>query len=269
MGGPGRGRGGERRIGAVDDRRRDPSSARRRLEDSHGIGAGARLREGHDESTLEGELGAGGMATVYRARDLRHGREVAVKVLSPAIAAALSPERFLQEIQIAAQLQHPHIQCRRQRRAAVEVEDAGVAPVQPRQPPPLRTVLLGLDPHIDAALLQRQVGVAEQQITAEQFSSVTAENVMKWAEVEAVRGTYTWEKADQMVAFAKKNKQLVRGHTLLWHRQAPAWMFEGVTAGDAASLELLKMRLKAHIEAMVERYADVVDNWDVVNEFRV
>jgi endo-1,4-beta-xylanase len=43
-------------------------------------------------------------------------------------------------------------------------------------------------------------------------------------------------------------------------------MFEGVTAGDAASLETLKSRLKAHIEAMVERYADVVDNWDVVNE---
>jgi GH35 family endo-1,4-beta-xylanase len=59
------------------------------------------------------------------------------------------------------------------------------------------------------------------QITAEQFSSVTAENAMKWAEVEAVRGTYTWEKADQIVAFAKKNKQLVRGHTLVRHNQLP------------------------------------------------
>jgi serine/threonine-protein kinase len=58
---------------------------------------------------IEGELGSGGMATVYRARDLRHGRDVAVKLLSPSIAAALSPERFLQEIQIAAQLQHPLI----------------------------------------------------------------------------------------------------------------------------------------------------------------
>jgi endo-1,4-beta-xylanase len=43
-------------------------------------------------------------------------------------------------------------------------------------------------------------------------------------------------------------------------------MFVGVTAGDATSLELLKSRLKAHIEAVVERYTDVVDNWDVVNE---
>ncbi len=62
-----------------------------------------------DAYRIDGELGAGGMATVYRARDLRHGREVAIKVLSPAIASALSPERFLQEIQIAAQLQHPLI----------------------------------------------------------------------------------------------------------------------------------------------------------------
>ena len=58
---------------------------------------------------IERELGAGGMAKVYLARDLRHDREVAIKVLLPEIAAALSHERFLQEIQIAAQLQHPLI----------------------------------------------------------------------------------------------------------------------------------------------------------------
>src|SRR5213593_1081132 len=58
---------------------------------------------------LERELGHGGMATVYLARDLRHGRLVAIKVLRPEIAAALGPERFLREIQIAAQLAHPHI----------------------------------------------------------------------------------------------------------------------------------------------------------------
>lgn len=58
---------------------------------------------------IERELGAGGMATVYLARDLRHDRPVAVKVLRPALAAALGPERFLREIKIAAQLQHPNI----------------------------------------------------------------------------------------------------------------------------------------------------------------
>ena len=58
---------------------------------------------------LERELGQGGMATVYLARDLRHERLVAVKVLRPELAASLGPERFLREIKLAAQLQHPHI----------------------------------------------------------------------------------------------------------------------------------------------------------------
>jgi TolB-like protein/tetratricopeptide (TPR) repeat protein len=55
------------------------------------------------------ELGAGGMAVVYLAEDSRHGRTVAVKVLRAELAAALGPERFLREIQIAAGLRHPHI----------------------------------------------------------------------------------------------------------------------------------------------------------------
>jgi serine/threonine-protein kinase len=55
------------------------------------------------------EIGRGGMATVYLADDLKHGRRVAVKVLRPELAAALGPERFLREIQIAAVLAHPHI----------------------------------------------------------------------------------------------------------------------------------------------------------------
>ena len=58
---------------------------------------------------IERELGAGGMATVYLARDLKHDRDVALKVLRPELAAALGTERFLQEIRISARLDHPHI----------------------------------------------------------------------------------------------------------------------------------------------------------------
>jgi Tol biopolymer transport system component len=58
---------------------------------------------------IERELGQGGMATVYLARDLRHERLVALKVLRPELAASLGAERFLREIKLAAQLQHPHI----------------------------------------------------------------------------------------------------------------------------------------------------------------
>src|ERR1043166_7528091 len=58
---------------------------------------------------IERELGQGGMATVFLARDLKHDRSVAVKIMHPAIAAALGTGRFTREIAIAAQLQHPHI----------------------------------------------------------------------------------------------------------------------------------------------------------------
>ena len=62
-----------------------------------------------DRYLLERELGRGGMATVYLARDLKHDRQVAVKVLRPDLAAVLGGERFLREIRLTAQLQHPHI----------------------------------------------------------------------------------------------------------------------------------------------------------------
>ena len=62
-----------------------------------------------DRYRIERELGRGGMATVYLATDLRHERQVALKVLRPELAATLGPERFLHEIRIAAGLQHPHI----------------------------------------------------------------------------------------------------------------------------------------------------------------
>ncbi|MFN2315914.1 MAG: protein kinase [Gemmatimonadales bacterium] len=62
-----------------------------------------------DRYRLERELGAGGMATVYLAEDLKHKRRVAVKVLKPELAAVLGAERFVQEITTTAALQHPHI----------------------------------------------------------------------------------------------------------------------------------------------------------------
>jgi len=71
-----------------------------------------------DRYVLDRELGRGGMATVYAAQDVRHNRQVAVKVLHQNLAASLGPERFAREIQLAAQLQHPHI---------LPVHDSGVA----------------------------------------------------------------------------------------------------------------------------------------------
>ena len=73
-----------------------------------------RVREGWaaalgDRYTIDRELGRGGMATVYVAEDLRHSRQVAIKVLRSDVAAAIGAERFLREIAIAARLTHPHV----------------------------------------------------------------------------------------------------------------------------------------------------------------
>ena len=62
-----------------------------------------------DRYRIERELGAGGMATVYLAHDLKHDRDVAIKVLRAELAAVIGPERFLSEIKTTANLQHPHI----------------------------------------------------------------------------------------------------------------------------------------------------------------
>ncbi len=62
-----------------------------------------------DRYAIEREIGAGGMATVFLAQDLKHNRQVAVKVLQPDLAVAIGAARFLREIEIAANLTHPHI----------------------------------------------------------------------------------------------------------------------------------------------------------------
>jgi serine/threonine-protein kinase len=74
--------------------------------DTYGVPLDSMLAERY---TIERQIGRGGMATVYLATDVRHHRPVAVKVLSPQLAAAVGPERFLHEIRIAARLAHPHI----------------------------------------------------------------------------------------------------------------------------------------------------------------
>ena len=67
---------------------------------------------------LDRELGQGGMATVYLADDLKHSRQVAIKIVRPELAAAIGQERFRREIEVAARLTHPHI---------LPVHDSGVA----------------------------------------------------------------------------------------------------------------------------------------------
>ena len=98
-------------------------------------------------------------------------------------------------------------------------------------------------------------------VLASQFSSVTPENVMKWQLVEPVRGGFNYAAADRLVAFADAHNQLVRGHTLVWHNQLPAW----VSASTFSSAELAAI-LEQHITEEAGHFSGHIYAWDVVNE---
>lgn len=92
-----------------------------------------------------------------------------------------------------------------------------------------------------------------------EFNRLTAENSMKWSSMQPTEGNFTTTQADVLADAARERSWKMTGHTLVWHRQTPSWVGEGTLADVQA-------RLQAHIEFMVDRYGDVVDNWDVVNE---
>jgi endo-1,4-beta-xylanase len=104
-----------------------------------------------------------------------------------------------------------------------------------------------------------------QEIASKQFSTVTAENVMKWEALEPTQGTYDWTKADAFIKFAQQNHQLVRGHVLVWHNQLPKWLTDGVTAGTITKAQV-KVLLKKHITDVVTHFRGKIWQWDVVNE---
>ncbi|MEC1523638.1 endo-1,4-beta-xylanase [Neobacillus niacini] len=113
--------------------------------------------------------------------------------------------------------------------------------------------------HIGAAVNVRTIE-SQKDLLRKHFNSITAENDMKFIEIQPVEGQFTFEKADQLAAFAKENGMKMRGHTLVWHNQTPEWVFEG------ADRETLLQRMKEHITAVMNRYKGTIFCWDVVNE---
>nr|WP_208414423.1 endo-1,4-beta-xylanase [Paenibacillus castaneae] len=103
------------------------------------------------------------------------------------------------------------------------------------------------------------------ELIAKHYNSITAENEMKFASVHPTEDTYTFEQADQIVAFAKSNGMKMRGHTLVWHNQTTEWLFQEAD-GSPVSRERLYERLKSHIDTVVKRYKGDIYAWDVVNE---
>lgn len=121
---------------------------------------------------------------------------------------------------------------------------------------------------IGAALNVRQVvskDEALQSLIREQFSSVVAENCMKAEEVQPEEGRFDFTDGDRLCDLAEKNGQVVIGHCLIWHSQAPKWFFKDKD-GNTVSKEVLIQRMKDHIYKVVGHYKGRVKGWDVVNE---
>lgn len=91
------------------------------------------------------------------------------------------------------------------------------------------------------------------------FTSITAENEMKFESLQPSENNFTYGTADQMVSFATSNGMQVRGHALVWHRQTPSWVFSG-------SPDQVLSRMKSHINSVMQHFQGKVATWDVVNE---
>ncbi|HEY6798957.1 MAG TPA: endo-1,4-beta-xylanase, partial [Kineosporiaceae bacterium] len=92
------------------------------------------------------------------------------------------------------------------------------------------------------------------------FTAVTPENAMKWDATEPVRGTFTFDGADMVFDHATRRGMKVRGHTLVWHAQLPAWV------GNLPTADALRSAMKAHITGVMSHYKGRIYSWDVVNE---
>jgi endo-1,4-beta-xylanase len=94
-----------------------------------------------------------------------------------------------------------------------------------------------------------------------EFSIITTENALKFGTLSRSAGHYDFSDADLIVDFAEKHGLQVRGHTLLWHSQLPAWLLKH----QPTRSELVDI-LTTHVDTVVRRYAGRIAAWDVVNE---
>jgi len=99
----------------------------------------------------------------------------------------------------------------------------------------------------------------------QQFNTISPENVLKFGPLHPQENVYNWKPADDYVAFGVQNKLFTIGHTLVWHSQAPDWLFVD-KAGKNVSREVLLKRMEEHISTVVGRYKGKIHGWDVVNE---
>jgi len=111
---------------------------------------------------------------------------------------------------------------------------------------------------VDAAVLRSDE--AYRNLLSDQYNIVVGENCMKWGNLRPTADTYSFDEADELMAFAQTHGMKVRGHNLAWHEALPKW-FEGtVTTSNAQKF------LTDHIITVAGRYKGRIHSWDVVNE---
>tara|TARA_B100002052_G_scaffold282480_1_gene292527 strand:- start:414 stop:1541 length:1128 start_codon:yes stop_codon:yes gene_type:complete len=105
----------------------------------------------------------------------------------------------------------------------------------------------------------------EVDLIKNQFSSLTAENVMKWEEIHPKKNKYNFKISDLIVSMAQENDQDLIGHTLVWHNQIPEWVTRNP---DGSLVEKNKLfdNITQHISSVAGRYSGKIKGWDVVNE---
>jgi len=132
---------------------------------------------------------------------------------------------------------------------------------------PLRDLAAAIGLRIGSAIIPQDINTPSfAAIAGTQLDVYTPGNEMKWQVVEPTQGVFDWSGADNLVAFAKQNDALVRGHTLCWHNQLPTWLTTGVSNGTINKTQLLDL-LQQHIFTEVGRYKGKIWQWDVCNEF--
>jgi endo-1,4-beta-xylanase len=121
---------------------------------------------------------------------------------------------------------------------------------------------------IGAALNEAQFSgqnPAAAALVRAQFNTISPENALKWGSIHPQPDRYDFSAADRYVEFGQKNGMFIVGHTLVWHNQAPKWVFQN-DQGTPVDRDTLLARLHDHISTVVGRYKGKIGGWDVVNE---
>lgn len=139
------------------------------------------------------------------------------------------------------------------------------ADAQPTDDPTLTLHQRFADYFAIGAAVDAQSYTTHSALLTSHFNSITAENEMKFDALHPSEDTFQYDTADALVTFAEQHAMAVRGHALIWHRQVPAWVFQG-SDGAAVTPEQLLARMERHITEVMTHYRGRVGAWDVVNE---